>query len=228
MPFTLTRETEEAKDAYIEFVHKAAVGAAIITKLRKDFEAKFPHVTSDDVENWTEDCFKAFKLKQEELEAAAEKVLSGKGISKSRTSPAVPLIAKIEEGLSTMISYCNNALETKYEGKLVGADVKKNTEARLQKNYPGAKLQGNYNAVPIALTATDQKAGKKTSSIQWVCLGDNVETVNGKTSVDKEVDIKACLSGITAVISKQSTAIKAEYEKRAKNLHDELSKLINK
>ena len=50
MPFSLTRETDAAKDAYIEFVHKAALGAAVITKLRKDFEAKFPHVTSEDVE----------------------------------------------------------------------------------------------------------------------------------------------------------------------------------
>ena len=227
MPFTLTRETDEAKDAYIEFVHKAAVGAAIITKLRKDFEAKFPHVTSDDVENWTEDCFKAFKLKQEELEAAADKVLSGKGISKSRTSPSVPLIAKIEEGLSTMISYCNNALETKYEGKLVGADVKKETEARLQKNYPGAKLQSNYNQVPTALTEKDRKAGRKTSALKWISLGDNIKK-NDKIQVDKEVDIKSTLEGITAVIAEQSADIQAEFNKTGKKLHEQLSKLLNK
>lgn len=228
MPFSLNRETDEAKDAYIDFVHKAAIGAAVITKLRKDFEAKFPHVTSEDVENWTQDCFVAFKQRKEELEEAAEKVLSGKGITRSRTSPAVPLIAKIEAALGVLIAHANDALDTTFEGKLVGADVKKETEHALQKKYPGAKLQSNYNQVPVALTDKDKKAGRKTSSIKWICLGDNVMTANNKPSVHKEVDLKATLDGITSAIEKQSDEIKADYQKTAKKLHDQLSKLLDK
>lgn len=227
MPFSLTRETDEAKDAYIDFVHKAAIGAAVITKLRKDFEAKFPHVTSEDVENWTDDCFAAFKQRKDELEEAAEKVLSGKGLTRSRTSPAVPLTAKIEEALGVLISHANDALDTKYEGKLVGADVKKETEARLQKNYPGAKLQSNYNQVPTALTEKDRKAGRKTSALKWISLGDNIKK-NDKIQVDKEVDIKSTLEGITAVIAEQSADIQAEFNKTGKKLHEQLSKLLNK
>ena len=228
MPFSLTKETDEAKDAYIEFVHRAAIGAAVITKLRKDFEAKFPHVTSEDVENWTEHCFQAFKERREELEEAAEKVLSGKGLTRSRTGPSVPLTAKIEEALGVLISHVNGALGTKYEGKLVGADVKKETEARLQKNYPGAKLQSNYNQVPIALTDKDKKAGRKTSALKWICLGDAVKNPSGKLGVDKEVDIKATLEGITAVIAEQSDDIQAEFNKTGKKLHEQLSKLLDK
>lgn len=228
MPFSLTKETDEAKDAYIEFVHRAAIGAAVITKLRKDFEAKFPHVTSEDVENWTEHCFEAFKERREELEEAAEKVLSGKGLTRSRTGPSVPLTAKIEEALGVLISHANGALDTKYEGKLVGADVRKETEVRLQKKYPGAKLQSNYNQVPIALTDKDKKAGRKTSALKWICLGDAVKTPSGKLGVDKEVDIKATLDGIAEVIKTQSEDIQKEFNKAGKKLHEQLSKLLDK
>lgn len=227
MPFSLNRETDEAKDAYIEFVRKAALGAAVITKLRKDFEAKFPHVTSEDIENWTEDCFRAFKEKRVELEEAAEKVLSGKGLTRSRTSPPVPLTAKIQEALNVLILHMKDAVETKFPGKLVGADVRNETEKRLQKEYPGAKLQSNYNQVPVALTDKDKKAGRKTSSIKWICLGDAVKNPSGKLGVDKEVDMKATLDGITTAMKEQSTEIKADFEKTCKKLYDQLTDMLD-